>query len=117
MNRRIEDRVRKLAAQVVAIKDDQEQTRKVRQLRAALRQYMEQLRARLSTYPFGRERRILNEIPPSDTAPGNADEPTRPTNPVEITKAMSAIQAKPDSKDTMSTIQAKHDSMDTMKAS
>jgi hypothetical protein len=86
MNRRIEDRVRKLAAQVVAIKDDQEQTRKVRQLRAALRQYIEQLRARLSMYPFGRERRILNEIPPSDTAPGNVDEPTRLTNPVEISK-------------------------------
>jgi hypothetical protein len=102
MNRRIEDKVRSLAAEVVAAKDDQEQTRKVHQLRGSLRQYMEQLRVRLSAYPFGRERRVLNGVPPHDTGPENAGEPARPpTNTVEITNATSTIQAKPNGKDTM----------------
>jgi hypothetical protein len=99
MNRRIEDKVRSLAAEVVAAKDDQEQTRKVHQLRGSLRQYMEQLRVRLSAYPFARERRVLNDVPPHDTGPENAGEPTRPTNTVEITNATSTIQTKPNGKD------------------
>lgn len=65
--RRTEDKIRDLCRQIVAAKDDKDATKLLGQLREALRQYTEQIRTRLSGYPFVIERRDQSRGPLLDT--------------------------------------------------
>jgi hypothetical protein len=57
MFRRTEDKIRRLSEQLLAAKSDQELTRILGELRAALHEHVERLRARVANYPIVLERR------------------------------------------------------------
>ena len=57
MFRRMEDKIRRLSEQLLAAQDDQELTAILAELRTALHQHVERLRARVATYPIVVERR------------------------------------------------------------
>jgi len=57
MFRRTEDKIRRLSQQLLAAESDPELTAIVGELRAALRQHVERLRARVASYPIVVERR------------------------------------------------------------
>jgi hypothetical protein len=61
--RRIEDKIRSLCSQVQAAKEDSEVTRLLIELREALHRHIEKMRATLTIYPFGVERRTRDGIP------------------------------------------------------
>ena len=67
--RRVEDKIRTLCAQVLATDDEDELGQTLVELRSALRQHIENLRAGFANYPFIVERRTRNEILPPDTPP------------------------------------------------
>lgn len=64
MNRRIEDKLRALCTQLLAVKDDKELEAIVFELRSGLHQH--NLGRMLSPYPFLVERRTRNVIPLPD---------------------------------------------------
>jgi hypothetical protein len=66
MLRRMEDQIRKLCAQILVTKDDDELMAIVVELRNSLRQHIEGLRMRLADYPLVVERRVQPEILPLD---------------------------------------------------
>ena len=79
--RRVEDKIRKLSARLLAAEEDEELRPMLVELREALHQHIERLRARLADYPIVVERRVRNGIPPSGiTTPQNADNKDRPTS-------------------------------------
>jgi hypothetical protein len=98
MFRRMEDKIRRLCSELLAATGDSEQIRKLGELRRELHLHIEQLRARLATYPVAQERRVLNGIPPPDVASQNAVEPTLPINTVVITSAKTNMSQAPDHK-------------------
>jgi hypothetical protein len=57
MFRRTEDKIWRLSEQLLAAKSDQELTRILGELRAALHEHVERLRARVANYPIVLERR------------------------------------------------------------
>jgi len=60
----MEDKIRRLCTQLLAAKDDEEEFRSILvELREALHQHIERLRARFATYPFVIERRVRNGAP------------------------------------------------------
>jgi len=69
MFRRMEDKIRRLSEQLLAAKDDQELTPILGELRAALHQYIERLRARVAVYPIVIERR---SYPPTEETPNSS---------------------------------------------
>jgi len=79
--RRVEDKIRKLSAQLLAAEVDEELRPMLVELREALHQHIERLRARLADYPIVVERRVRNGIPPAGiTTPPNAANKDRPTS-------------------------------------
>jgi hypothetical protein len=61
---RMEDKIRRLCTQLLAAKDDEEEFRSsLVELRDALHQHIERLRARFATYPFVIEQRVRNGTP------------------------------------------------------
>jgi len=66
--RRVEDKIRRLSEQVLAAEEDKELGPVLVELREALHQYIQRLRARLADYPIVVERRVRNGIPPSSMA-------------------------------------------------
>ena len=79
--RRVEDKIRKLSAKLLAAEEDEELRSMLVELREALHQHIERLRARLAGYPILVERRVRNGIPPSGiTTPQNAVHKDRPTS-------------------------------------
>jgi hypothetical protein len=63
---RLEDRIRSLCSKALVTEDDKELSLLLDELRKALHQHIERLRGRLLVYPFVRERRKQNGIPPPD---------------------------------------------------
>jgi hypothetical protein len=61
--RRIEDKIRSLCTRVQATKEDSEVTPLLSELRDLLHQHIEKMRATLTIYPFGVERRTRDGIP------------------------------------------------------
>ncbi len=61
---RMEDRIRRLCSQLLAITDDEELRPILIELREALHQHIERLRERFGAYPLLVERRARNDIPP-----------------------------------------------------
>lgn len=79
--RRVEDKIRRLSAQVLAAEEDEELRPMLVELREALHQHIERLRACLADYPIVVERRVRNGIPPCGiTIPQNAANKDRPTS-------------------------------------
>jgi hypothetical protein len=71
---RMEDKIRRLCTELLAAKDDQEEFRSILvELREALHQHIERLRAHFATYPFVVERRVRNENPSTSGLPWLAD--------------------------------------------
>src|SRR4029077_10791269 len=79
--RRVEDKIRRLSAELLAVEEDEELRPKLVELREALHQHIQRLRARLASYPIVVERRFRNGIPSSGitTSQNPADE-SRPTS-------------------------------------
>lgn len=78
--RRVEDKIRRLSAQLLAAEEDQELGPMLLELREALHQHIERLRARFAAYPIVVERRVRNGIaPPIITAPQDAANKNRST--------------------------------------
>jgi hypothetical protein len=83
---------------ILASKDDKELRLILVELRDALHQHIERIRARFADFPFVVERRVRNGIPPRDKpTPENAVKETGQTRTVEMTNARTA-RTKPDSK-------------------
>jgi len=61
--RRVEDKIRRLCADLTVAKGDAEVRAILAELQNALHQYIERLRSRLPNYPIIVERRARNEIP------------------------------------------------------
>jgi hypothetical protein len=61
---RMEDRIGRLCAQLLATRDDEELKPILVELREALHLHIERLRERFGAYPFLVERRARNDIPP-----------------------------------------------------
>ena len=79
--RRVEDKIRKLSAQLLAAEEDEELRPMLVELREALHQHIERLRARLANYPIVIERRVRNGIPPPGvTTSQNAADKSRPAS-------------------------------------
>ena len=76
--RRVEDKIRRLSAQLLAVEEDEQLRPILVELREALHQHIERLRARLANYPIVVERRVRNGLPPSTIATlQNADSKSR----------------------------------------
>ncbi|HWY58814.1 MAG TPA: hypothetical protein VNZ03_30395 [Terriglobales bacterium] len=61
---RMEDKIRRLCTQLLAAKEDEEEFRSILvELRVALRQHIESLRARFASYPLVIEKRVRNATP------------------------------------------------------
>lgn len=76
--RRMEDRIRRLCTQLLAVKDDEEIGPTATELRDALHQHIARLRKRFAGYPLMVERRVQSGIPPPDrpAREGAAKEPS-----------------------------------------
>jgi hypothetical protein len=84
---RVEDKIRKLCAQVLATEDEDELRPMLVELQNALRQHIQHLRGRFANYPFLVERRVRNGIlPPSTPASQNALNETSATTRADETK-------------------------------
>jgi hypothetical protein len=95
--RRIEDKIRTLCTQLLATDEEDELRGILVELRNALRQHIQQLRAGFANYPFVVERRMRNEILPPDTpAPENAVNETGATTKTDRTKPDSKDVSRPD---------------------
>ena len=80
--RRMEDKIRRLSGRLLASKDDKELRLILVELRDALHQHIERIRARFAGYPLVVERRVRNGIPPPDIpTPENAAKETGPAAP------------------------------------
>ena len=66
---RMEDKIRRLCAELLAATDDEEVRPIVVELRDALHQHIERLRERFASYPVFVERRAGNEIPQTNEQP------------------------------------------------
>ena len=64
MLRRVEDEIRRLCRQLLAVKDDEQLLERLVELRAALHLHMERMRARVVDYPVMIERRRHGILPP-----------------------------------------------------
>ena len=64
MYRRMEDRIAKLCAELVAEKNLEKARELSAQLRTELHQFVEMLRARVTQYPIVEERRVQRGVPP-----------------------------------------------------
>jgi hypothetical protein len=90
--RRVQDKIRSLSEQLLAAEEDKELGPMLVELREALHQHIERLRARLAGYPILVERRIRNGIPPPIvTAPQDADNKNRPTSTGLTTSASEGL--------------------------
>jgi len=79
--RRVEDKIRRLSAQLLAVEEDEQLRPILVELREALHQHIERLRARLANYPIVVERRVRNGLPPSTIATlQNSDSKSRPAS-------------------------------------
>jgi len=74
---RMEDKIRRLCAELVATTDDAEVRQRLVELRKALHQHIERLRERFASYPVLVERRAGNKIP--------IERVSNPTETVETT--------------------------------
>ena len=84
---RVEDKIRKLCAQVLATEDEDELRSMLVELQNALRQHIQHLRSRFANYPFLVERRVRDVIlPPSTSAAQNAVNETSATTRTDETK-------------------------------
>jgi hypothetical protein len=73
---RMEDKIRRLCTQLLAAKGDEEEFRSIlAELRDALHQNIERLRARFAAYPFVIERRVGNGTPATSGLPWLAEAP------------------------------------------
>jgi hypothetical protein len=63
---RVEDRIRRLCAELLAKKGDEEVSPILVELRDALHVHVERMRERFGAYPFLVERRARNDIPPAN---------------------------------------------------
>jgi hypothetical protein len=71
---RMEDKIRRLSTRLLAIESDEEFRSVLGELREALHQHIERLRARFATYPFVIERRVRG-TPATDGLPWLAEAP------------------------------------------
>jgi hypothetical protein len=79
--RRVEDKIRRLSQQLLAAEEDEKLGPMLVELREALHQHIECLRARFAAYPIVVERRVRNGIPPPvTTAPQDASSKNRPAS-------------------------------------
>jgi hypothetical protein len=79
--RRVEDKIRSLSQQLLAAEEDKELGPMLVELREALHQHIEHLRASLAGYPIVVERRVRNGTPPPViTAPRDWANKNRPTS-------------------------------------
>ena len=78
---RMEDRIRRLCAELLAKSGDEEIGPILVELREALHLHIERLRERFSAYPFLVERRARNDISPTDKHDQEAAKETHPANP------------------------------------
>jgi len=84
---RVEDKIRKLCAQVLATEDEDELRSMLVELQNALRQHIQHLRGRFANYPFLVERRVRDVIlPPRTSASQNAVNETSATTRTDETK-------------------------------
>ena len=84
---RVEDKIRKLCAQVLATEDEDELRPMLVELQNALRQHIQHLRGRFANSPFLVERRVRDVIlPPSTSASQNAVNETSATTRTDETK-------------------------------
>jgi hypothetical protein len=72
MFRRTEDKIRKLSELLLEATDDQEMARTLTELRVALRQHIDRLRARMASYPIMVKRRTY---PSSEDTSGSGRAP------------------------------------------
>lgn len=73
---RMEDKIRRLCTQLLTAKDDEQEFSSILvELRDALHQHIERLRARFATYPFVIERRVRNGTPATSGVPWLAEAP------------------------------------------
>jgi hypothetical protein len=91
--RRVEDKIRRLSAQLVAVEEDEELRPMLVELREALHQHIERLRARLANYPIVIERRVRNGIPPSSIT--TSQNPANENRPASTGLKTSANEALP----------------------
>jgi hypothetical protein len=63
---RVEDRIRRLCAELLAKKGDEEVSPILVELRDALHVHVERMRELFGAYPFLVERRARNDIPPAN---------------------------------------------------
>jgi len=68
----MEDRIRKLCAEVIAESDSEKARELGQQLRAELHDFIGGLRARVSSYPVIEERRVQSGVPPPEKPPERA---------------------------------------------
>jgi hypothetical protein len=88
---RLEDKIRDLCTQLLATDNEDELRGMLVELRIALRQHTENLRARFANYPFVVERRVRHVVlPPGTLASQNAVN--------EISAKTGTDGTKPDSK-------------------
>ena len=66
MCRRMEDRIRKLCAEVIAEPDPEKARELSRRLRTELHDFIAGLRARVSNYPIVDDRRVQSRVPPPE---------------------------------------------------
>ena len=64
MDRRMEDRIKKLCGEFVAEQDPEKSRELSEQLRTELHRFIESLRARVAQYPIVEERRVRSGVPP-----------------------------------------------------
>jgi hypothetical protein len=67
MDRRMEDRIRKLCAEVIAESDPERARELSRELRMELHDFIAELRARVSSYPVVADRRAQTGVPPPES--------------------------------------------------
>jgi|HubBroStandDraft_2_1064218.scaffolds.fasta_scaffold53105_2 hypothetical protein len=79
---RMEDRIRRLCSEILATTKDEEVELLLVELREALRQHIERLRGRLSSYPFLVERRQRNYIPPPNK--GAQEDTAKKADPTDV---------------------------------
>ncbi|HEY3974948.1 MAG TPA: hypothetical protein VGM18_18220 [Candidatus Sulfotelmatobacter sp.] len=68
---RMEDKIRKLCAELLATTEDEEVRPILVELRDALHEHVERLRERFASYPFFVERRTGDHIPRTNERPYN----------------------------------------------
>ena len=82
MNRRMEDRIRNLCAEVISESDPDKVRELSNELRTELHRFIAELRARISAYPVVAERRTETGVPPPSPVLESASE-TAASSPKE----------------------------------